>query len=57
MAYPNARIYLFREKALEVVDYESTEHFQVTRSFLNRHESTLKELFDGATPQTTMEYD
>jgi predicted ATPase len=57
MAYPNARIYLFRESAIEVVDYESTEHFQVTRDFLNRRDAMLRELFAEAAPQTTMEFD
>lgn len=57
MAYPNARIYLFSDGSIEETNYENTEHFQVTRSFLNRRESALKELFDNATPQTTMEFE
>lgn len=44
MAYPNAIIYLFSKDGIKRVKYEETEHFTVTRSFLNRVEESLKEL-------------
>lgn len=44
MAYPDAWIYHFSPNGLERVEYEQTEHFQVTRAFLNAHHAALKEL-------------
>ncbi len=44
MAYPDARIYLFSERGVETVKYEETEHYRVTREFLNRHEMMVKML-------------
>ena len=44
MAYPNAIIYLFSKDGIKRVKYEETEHFTVTRGFLNRVEESLKEL-------------
>jgi predicted ATPase len=41
MAYPDATIYEFQESAIRELRYEETEHFQVTRDFLNRHEKML----------------
>ena len=47
MAYPNATLYLLEEAGPRVVSYTETEHFEVTRDFLNNHESMLKILMDG----------
>lgn len=41
LGYPDAWIYLASERGLERVDYEDTEHFQVTRNFLNRRQTFL----------------
>ncbi len=46
MAYPEAWIYQIGPKGLDRVAYEDTEHFEVTRNFLNRHESMLRQLLD-----------
>lgn len=44
MAYPEATILLIEQDSLREVAYEETEHFQVTRDFLNRPQSMLREL-------------
>ncbi|AYV49585.1 AAA family ATPase [Caulobacter flavus] len=41
LGYPDALIYQASERGLERVDYEDTEHFQVTRNFLNRRKTFL----------------
>ena len=47
MAYPNATIYSLTDQAIAKVRYTDTEHYAVTREFLNRHETMLKELLGG----------
>lgn len=42
LAYPNARIYQFTESGIAEVKYTETEHYQVTKDFLNRHERMLE---------------
>jgi predicted ATPase len=42
LAYPQARIYQFSEAGISEVNYTDTEHFQITRDFLNRHERMLE---------------
>jgi predicted ATPase len=42
LAYPNARIYQFSENGINEVKYAETEHYQITRDFLNRHERMLE---------------
>jgi len=44
MAYPDAVIYLFSGDEIRQVAYENTEHYQVTRDFLNHVDSSIKEL-------------
>jgi predicted ATPase len=44
MAYPDATIYQFSPTGIEQVAYEETEHYQITKMFLTRRESMLKEL-------------
>jgi len=44
MAYPEATIYSLDGEGLNEVDYEETEHYIVTRSFLNGREKMLREL-------------
>lgn len=41
LAYPNSRIYQFSEGGIAEVKYAETEHYQVTRDFLNRHERMI----------------
>lgn len=44
MAYPQAAIHLLTANEIRRVNYTDTEHYAVTREFLNRHEAMLKEL-------------
>ena len=44
MAYPDAAIFLLSEQGIEKVNYEDTEHFQITQSFLNGRERMLQML-------------
>lgn len=41
MAYPEAWIYSLNEEGLTRIAYEETEHYQVTRDFLNNHQMML----------------
>lgn len=45
LAYPGARIYEFSERGIAEVRYEDTEHFSLTRDFLQNHERYLARLF------------
>ncbi len=44
MAYPDAVIYEFSPDGLRTVEYRETEHYRVTRAFLDRPEQMLKHL-------------
>ena len=44
LAYPGARIYHFSETGIAEVRYTETEHYQVTKDFLNHHERMLEML-------------
>jgi predicted ATPase len=44
MAYPNAKILLFDGSGISQVAYQDTEHYAVTRDFLNHHERRLQQL-------------
>lgn len=44
MAYPNAKIYLFDESGCREISYEDTEHYKVTRDFLNNYPRRLEML-------------
>lgn len=46
MAYPDACIYLCGEDGVSQVSYEDTEHFQVTRDFLDNPERMLRILME-----------
>ncbi len=46
MAYPGAKIYLLDETGFTGVSYKDTEHFVVTRDFLNNPDRTLSTLLD-----------
>jgi predicted ATPase len=47
LAYPDARIYQFAESGITEVKYTETEHYLITKDFLNRHERMLKILLDA----------
>lgn len=44
MAYPNASIYSLRDSGLEPIRYEETDHFKITRQFMNNYEGMLDKL-------------
>ena len=44
MAYPGARIYVLSESGVEAADYRETEHYQLTRRFLEDPDRMLKYL-------------
>lgn len=44
MSYPNAEIYQIDGTRIDLVNYEDTSHFSVTRDFLNNHQMMLKQL-------------
>lgn len=48
LAYPHARIVLFDGSGLAEVAYEDTEHYAVTRDFLNHPQHRLAQLLGGA---------
>jgi len=47
MAYPEATIYEFSRDGIREVRYQETEHYRVTRNFLNRPEQMLRQLLEG----------
>lgn len=46
MAYPNAEILRFSEDGIAPVSYKQTEHYQITKQFLDAPERMLKMIFD-----------
>jgi predicted ATPase len=44
LSYPGAKIMLLDGTGISEVQYEDTEHFAVTRDFLNNYKSTLRHL-------------
>ena len=44
LAYPNAKILVFDGDGVKEVAYEDTEHYAVTRDFLNHYERRLQQL-------------
>ena len=49
MSYPDALIYSFGERGVQAVAYKETEHYRVTRSFLESPERMLTHLLDPTT--------
>lgn len=45
LSYPGATIYQFDENGIRQVTYEETEHFTVTKDFLNAYQGFYKHLF------------
>jgi predicted ATPase len=50
MAYPNALIYRLGPSGIERVAYQDTEHYRITRDFLNSPERYFKTLFERSPP-------
>jgi predicted ATPase len=46
LAYPRAKILLFDETGISHVDYEDTEHYAITRDFLNHYPRRLQQLLE-----------
>jgi len=46
MAYPDAFIYSFSQKGIERVEYQLTEHYQITRDFLTNPNRMLRFLLE-----------
>jgi predicted ATPase len=46
MGYPGATIFQFNESSIEVVPYRDTDHFRITKAFLDRTEQMLAELMN-----------
>lgn len=46
MTYPNSIIYEIKENTIKEVDVEDTDHFQITKSFLNNKERFLNILLN-----------
>jgi len=44
LAYPNAKILQFGDGGIFEIAYEDTEHYAITRDFLNHHERRLEQL-------------
>jgi predicted ATPase len=51
MAYPDAVIYVFDEKGIREVPYTETEHYRVTRGFLNNPQRSMAVLFADEEPE------
>lgn len=45
LGFPNAKIFSFDADTIESITYEDTDHYQITKGFLNRKERYLEELF------------
>ena len=45
MAYPGAKIYQIDRSGIYPINYKDTEHYEITRVFLENPEPILKELF------------
>ncbi len=47
MAYPNARIYEFSSEGIKEIKYEETDHYQISKSFLDNPSRSLKLLMEN----------
>ena len=47
LGFPGATIYLFGDHPPRAIAYEETEHYQITKAFLEHPERMLRELFRG----------
>lgn len=46
LSYPNAKIFQFDGAGISEISYEDTEHYAVTRDFLNHYQRRLQQLLD-----------
>ena len=46
MAYPDAEVYRLSEEGICSVDYRETEHYRLTRRFLENPEKMLRGLLE-----------
>ena len=46
MSYPGARIYELNDEGIRAVEYRETEHYQITRDFIERPEVMYRYLFE-----------
>ncbi|PSV56756.1 AAA family ATPase [Photobacterium sp. GB-3] len=46
LAYPRAKIYQFSDSGIDETAYEDTEHYEITRNFLNHHQQMMKILME-----------
>ncbi|WP_038343380.1 AAA family ATPase [Acinetobacter sp. A47] len=46
LAYPSAKIYHFSETGIREICYEETEHFRVTRDFLNNYQKRVAQILE-----------
>ena len=44
MSYPNSIIYNLSDRGIEKIEYEETDHYKVTKNFLNNYKGLLKHL-------------
>jgi len=44
MAYPDSEIFEIKDDYLEKVEYEDTEHFQITKYFMNNPQKMMRDL-------------
>jgi len=47
MAYPGAEVLYLTDGGIRSVSYEDTEHYQITKSFLNAPEKMCRYMFDN----------
>jgi predicted ATPase len=48
MSYPHAKIYLFSDQGITPIAYKETEHYRVTKSFLDNPARMLKNLIEDS---------
>jgi predicted ATPase len=46
LAYPHATIYQVTNEGLKEISYKETDHYLITKSFLNNPKAMLDELFN-----------
>ncbi len=47
MSLPGAEIYVINEEGFHLTEYEKTEHYTLTRDFLNHYQTMLRYLLEG----------
>ncbi|MCW5822746.1 MAG: AAA family ATPase [Cyanobacteria bacterium TGS_CYA1] len=57
MAYPNATIFLFDNDGCRKIAYEETEHYKITRDFLNNYKRRLEQLLTDESSNDDDDFD